>query len=592
MRVKEDSQSVAVDAGIRGLLARWVKRPQQAAQSASLTTRIFAARGLGEDLAAQTFLAPSMSHLHDPSLMPGLDRAAARLVDAIRKGEQIAIYGDYDVDGVTATSVLYHTIKCLCPQAIVTTYVPHRIDEGFGLNAEALRQLADGGAKVIVTVDCGITASEPARELHRHSGGNVDLIITDHHNLPGVGEALPDAYALVHPRLPGSAYPFGDLCGAAVAYKLAWRMGTLWSGTARVPDAMRTLLVELLALVSMGVVADVVPLIGENRVLASFGLGRIRNSPLPGLKELIAASGLDGEKIAAEDVGFKLGPRLNASGRLGHAREAVELLTTATGARASEIAAELDRQNDLRRAVEKKIVDTAIEMATQGGMTQPSQRAIVLACDDWHAGVVGIACSRLVDKFHRPVILLGRNEGHFHGSGRSVHGFSLHAALQECSHLLDAFGGHDMAAGVKVRPENFSEFQKTFIDVANREIGEDQLLSRIEFDTDAAPGELTPAAVMDLKRMEPFGRDNPRIQVRLPGVRINGRAELMGKDLNHLSMRVGDGGRMMRVVGWRMGVLANQIPAGATIDVLIHPRINEWNGNRTVEGELIDLRVL
>lgn len=592
MRVREDGQPVALNAAISGMLSRWVMRPQMAAPTAPLSTRILAARGLHIEQEAHDFLTPSMSHLHDPSLMPGLDKAAARLIDALRSGQKIAIYGDYDVDGVTATSVLYHTFQCLCPNANITTYVPHRIDEGYGLNTEALRQLADSGSHVIVTVDCGITAVEPARELKRHSGGTVDLIITDHHNLPAEGMPLPDAYAHVHPRLPGSRYPFGELCGAAVAYKLAWRIGTLWTGTSKVPDAMRTLLIEMLALVSMGIVADVVPLVGENRVLASFGLARIKNSPLPGLKELVAASGLDGENVAAEDVGFKLAPRLNASGRLGHAREAVELLTIARGKRAQEIAAELSSQNELRQAVEKKIVDTAIELAVKHGMTLPTRRAIVLASTDWHAGVVGIACSRLVEKFHRPVILLGGNETHFHGSGRSVHGFSLHSALQECRHLLETFGGHDMAAGVKVRHEQFARFQEAFIEVANRELQDDHLLPRTEFDTDVTAGELTPAALLDLKRLEPFGRDNPRIQVRLKEVKLNGRAELMGKDLSHLSMRVGSGSRLMRIVGWRMGHLASKIPSGAMLDVLIHPKVNEWNGSRSVEGEMVDFRIL
>ena len=588
MRVREDGKPVLVQAAIRGMLSQWVMRPQLAAPTAPLPTRILAARGVQSE---EAFLSPSMSHLHDPSLMPGLDRAATRLVQALKNGEKIAIYGDYDVDGITATSILYHTFLCLSPQANITTYVPHRIEEGYGLNADALRQLADEGARVIVTVDCGITAAGPAQALRKHAGDKVDLIVTDHHNLPTEVSGFPEAFALVHPRLPGSAYPFGELCGAAVAYKLAWRMGTLWTGSAKVPDAMRTLLIELLALVSMGIVADVVPLIGENRVLASFGLARIKNSPLPGLMELIAASGLDGEKIAAEDVGFRLAPRLNAAGRLGHAREAVELLTTARGHRAQTIASELGTQNTRRQAVEKRIVESAIELATRHGMTQSGRRAIVLACEDWHAGVVGIACSRLVEKFHRPVLLLGGSEGHFHGSGRSVHGFSLVNALQECKPLLESFGGHDMAAGVRVHNENFAKFQEAFIAIANRELQDDQLLASTQFDTDVVASELTPASLLDLKRLEPFGRDNPRIVVRLRNVKLNGRAELMGQDLSHLSMRVGTENRLMRLVGWRMGHLASKIPSGALLDVLIHPKINDWNGKKSVEGELVDFRL-
>jgi single-stranded-DNA-specific exonuclease len=269
---------------------------------------------------------------------------------------------------------------------------------GTGSMKRRSARLSRKGARLIVSVDCGVTAREPAR-VARELG--VDLIITDHHNPPATVEELPDAYAVVHPRHPLSTYPFGELCGAGVAYKLAWRLCTLACGSERIDPAMRELLLELLAPCALGVIADVVPLVDENRVIARFGLAKVKTSQIAGLRALVKASGLDGEKVSAEDVGFKLAPRLNACGRMGHAREAVELLTTAKGERAAEIAADLTRKNDERREVERRIFEEAAAMAQERGMTSPECRAIVLANASWHTGVVGIVCSRLVEKFHR-----------------------------------------------------------------------------------------------------------------------------------------------------------------------------------------------
>ena len=399
---------------IRGLTRVWKPRSVSAfgdAQRVMLHDRVARARGLVDPVAAEKFLAPALTHLHDPALLPGLERAAARMLAAARSGERMVIYGDYDVDGVTATAILYHTLKAIAPGCALSTYVPHRLEEGYGLSAASVRELCERGEKVIVSVDCGVTAFEPAR-VAKDAG--VDLIITDHHNLPTEGQGLPDAYAIVHPRLPGSNYPFGELCGAGVAFKLAWRLLTLAHGGAKLPEAWRGLLLELLGLCALGVIADVVPLVDENRVIARFGLVKIKYTANPGLAALVEASGLGGENVQAEDVGFKLGPRLNACGRMGHAREAVELLTTATGERAAEIAAQLSRLNTQRQATERGIVEQACAMAVDAGMTTDDTRAIVLAHPEWHAGVVGIVCSRLVEKFARPVVMDAQTErGYF-----------------------------------------------------------------------------------------------------------------------------------------------------------------------------------
>lgn len=586
-------------AAVRGMLGVWRPRgePVDGGEGLPLVARVLAARGLGEAAAGKDFLHPTLKLMHDPSLMPDMDRAAQRLLAAAKGGEKIVIYGDYDVDGVSATAILYHTLRHVAPGCGVATYVPHRLEEGYGLNAEAIRALAAEGARLIVSVDCGVTAHEPAR-VAREVG--VDLIVTDHHNPPPTVEDLPAAYAVVHPRRPDSLYPFGDLSGSAVAFKLAWRLATMACGGERVGAATRELLLEMLGLASLGVIADVVPLQGENRVLARFGLSKLRHSTNVGVRALIEASGLDGENVGEYDVGFKLGPRLNACGRLGHAREAVELLTVAAPGRAKEIAEQLTALNNKRRAVEKQIAEEAAALAEQAGMTGRDRRAIVLASEGWHAGVVGIACSRLVGQFYRPTILMHREGDECHGSGRSVEGFNLHGALERCSHLLTGFGGHDMAAGVRVSAAKLPAFVEAFTEVANERIRAESLCARIDYDAVASLGELTQHAVRELSCLAPFGRDNPAVRVKLEGVKVEGRPRPMGQTGSHASLfvKAADAGResvrfprSLRLVGWSWAERLRELPVGCEIDAVVEPKISTWQGSGAVEGELIDLRV-
>ncbi len=597
----------------RGMTRVWVAHPApepsepHAGNLEPLAARVLAARGLTDPRASAEFLQPSLKHLHDPSLMSGMDRAAERILGAARRGEPIAIYGDYDVDGVSATAILYHTLRAIAPAADIRTYVPHRMDEGYGLHTEALRQLAAEGAKLIVSVDCGITAVEAARSA---AGLGLDLVITDHHNPPEPGDALPDAYALVHPRLPGrgpqpqssavggpSAYPFGDLCGAGVAFKLAWRLCTLFCGAPRVREDLRGLLIELLALAALGVVADVVPLLGENRVIARYGLARIAHSSVIGLRALVEASGLAGGaegaggRIDAEHVGFVLAPRLNACGRMGHARDAVELFTTADKDRAIAIARDLSRLNDERRAAESRVVEQAREMAEAAGMTGPERRAIVLAHPDWHAGVLGIACSRLVDRFHRPTILMQTRDGECRGSGRSIDGYSLHAALSRCAGLLSKFGGHDMAAGLHLAQDDLGGFTEAFLRDAGERLAPEDLARRVSVDCEARLEELTPAATAQLEMMAPFGQGNPRPRVLVRAVRTASAAEALGSEGKHLALRLRQGPTLLRTVGWNWGGIRESLPAGVELDAVLAPKVSRWNGSVRVEPELVDLRL-
>ena len=572
----------------RGLTKLWKQRaPVGVDPGATLLARVLACRGLTDADAIRAFVEPSLKHLHDPSLIPDLDRAALRLLAALQNREPVVIYGDYDVDGVTATAILYHSFRLIAPDALVRTYVPHRLEEGYGLNAAAIGQLAAEGARVIVSVDCGITAVEPAAIAVR---AGVDLIITDHHNPPRSEAELPDAFAVVHPRRPGSAYPFAELSGAGVAYKLAWRLATLHCGGQKVSPEFRTLLIELLAFAALGAIADVVPLTGENRVLTRHGLQRIKHSANPGLRALVEASGLAGDEIDSDHVGFALGPRLNACGRMGHAREAVDLFTTATPAQAAMIAANLCKLNDQRRSTERRIADHAAEMARSAGMTGPDHRAIVLAHADWHAGVIGIVCSRLVDQFHRPTILMQLKDGQAHGSGRSIDGFSLHAALEACSSHLISFGGHDMAAGLRLDAANLDAFTGAFVSRANGSLAPDDLVGSLSFDCEARLAELTTDTVLKLEMLSPFGMGNPRPRICLPGIRLDRAPTFIGSGGRHLALTVRQDDRWMRMVAWNWGDRRDHLTAGAQIDAVVSPKISSYS--RAVEPELEDLHLL
>jgi single-stranded-DNA-specific exonuclease len=364
------------------------------------------------------------------------------------------------------------------------------------------------------------------------------------------------------------------------------------AGCSRLPLVLRDLLVDLLGLAALGAIADVVPLLGENRVIVRSGLTRIRTSPFIGLRALVKASGLDGDRIDTDGVGFSLAPRLNACGRLGHAREALELMLTDDPARAAEIARDLTRLNDSRRAVEKQIAGQALELASERGMLDPDSRSIVLSHPEWHTGVIGIVCSRLVERTGRPTILLQDQGDMLAGSGRSIDGYSLHAALCECAAHLHTFGGHDMAAGLKLSAGNLDAFRDAFASHASRLLNPEDLVPRVVFDCDASIRDLTPLAIRQLDLLAPFGRENSPVRVRLCGVRVSARPEQFGKAGGHIKLTLRDGERTLRVIGWNWAVrlleTAASIPVGTRIDALVIPKVSAWSG--LVEPELVDLQ--
>ena len=545
-------------------------------------------RGITSFEDAQAFLRPSLLSLADPALIPGLPAAAQRIARAIRDREKIVVYGDYDVDGITATSILWHAITLL--GGIVDSYIPHRLEEGYGLNGEAISQIISVGAKLIVTVDCGITAIEPAKIAREHG---VDLIITDHHEWHGEPPVLPDCFGIVHPRLPGEGKPYPNpyLCGAGVAFKLAWGVGQQIAGAAKVSESFRGFLLEATALAALGTIADVVPLVGENRVLAHFGLSGLQASKLTGIRALIESASLAGKNLDTYDVGFLLAPRLNACGRLGHAALAVEMLTTAGDAKAREIAIYLESQNRARQAVEKQILEQAVALVESNGWADEKHRALVLGAEGWHAGVIGIVASRIVERFCRPTVMVALSNGHGQGSGRSIAGFHLARALESCGAHLEAFGGHEMAAGLKIETARLEDFRQAFCEVANASVTEEMLKPVLTVECAAELSQMTEALVKDLDRVGPFGHGNRRPLVCVEKAYVAGSPRRVGKTGDHLQLMVKQKGRAMRCIAFGAGEMLDRLESGREIRLAVEPGINEFNGRTNVELVVKDLQL-
>jgi single-stranded-DNA-specific exonuclease len=542
-------------------------------------------RDLKNPDAARRFLDAPLAGLHPPMSLPGVPEAVERLHQAVEARKKVCIYGDYDADGVTGTAILFGLLQQLGVPA--EFYVPHRLEEGYGLNKEALRQLAASGVQVVVTVDCGIASLDEADEAAQLG---IELIVTDHHEMK---DRLPAAACCVHPRLPGGDYPFGGLSGAGVAFKLAWALAVRHCGSEKVTDRLRNYLLDALCLATLGLVADVVPLADENRILVRAGLNRLREKPPLGVKALIDSAKINPDgPIRSEDVGFKLAPRLNAAGRLGCARLVVEILTTSNPARAREVAEYLEGQNGQRQTLERKMVAQAKDLIERDGID--GSAAVVLAHADWHPGVVGIVAGRLVEYLGRPVVLFALKDGAdvVTGSGRSVPGFELHEALKACDDLLAGHGGHAMAAGVKIRPQDIPAFRERLHGLAARHFpaGEPPA-PRLRLDAEVPLSALTPGLLRDLEKLEPYGADNPRPRFLAGGLEIVGDPRRIGKDERHLNFRVRQSGTSMRVVGWGMGDRLDELMSGdRKCCVAFTPRVNVWQGNRTIELEAVDFQ--
>jgi single-stranded-DNA-specific exonuclease len=561
---------------------------ERAAGVPSVVAQLLVARGICEPNTVRDFLECKLSALRDPELLPGIPAAADRIMAAVAAQQPIVVYGDYDADGMTATALLLGCLRTLGAQA--SYYVPHRIEEGYGLNDEALRTLAERGTRMVITVDCGIASvreAQTAREL------GLELIVTDHHQFC---EQLPDAAALVHPRLPGTSYPFGELSGAGVAFKLAWALCTRASQAKRVSPVMRSFLMQAVGLAAIGTVADVVPLVDENRVLVRHGLTALKERPPLGLAHLMRVCKLHEKPyLECEDIGFSLAPRLNAAGRLGQAQLAVELLTTPTLERAMALADYLHELNGSRDSLERSVY-LAANKQIQVQCDLESDAAIVLAGRGWHPGVIGIVAGRLAEKHHRPVVLIALDELGVKpgiGSGRSVPGFDLHAALCACSEHLISQGGHAAAAGLKVEESRVDDFRAAFLDcVAAALRSADARQGReLRIDGEVIFSTLTPTIVEQIERLAPFGHGNARPVLCASNVTLAEPAKLIGNGGRHLSLRLRQHNVTMRAVAFGGGEWAAEIGrVDGPIHIAFRPVINTFAGRRTVEAHVADWR--
>jgi len=546
-----------------------------------LLAQLLINRGVTDPQSGSAFLRPKLTDLISPELLPGVKSAAQRIRLALTRKQKITLYGDYDVDGITGVAILWQILTLL--GANVDYYIPHRIDEGYGLNTEAVESIAKSGAKLLITIDCGITA-HTAAELAQKLG--LDLIICDHHCL---ADTLPAAFAIVHPALDKS-YANPDSSGSLVAFKLGWAVADLFKTGPKLSPQVRDFMLNATSLAAMGVIADVMELRGENRTLASFGLSLLSDPKLPGLQALIESAELTGKGLDSYHIGFRLAPMLNAAGRIGHARLAVELLTSISRPHADQIADYLKGQNSQRQRFERKIFNHACQLIEKLGLDNPKRKTIVLADTSWHSGVVGIVASRIVDKFFRPAIVINSGSTPAQGSARSIPGFDILTAISACSKHLVRFGGHKMAAGVTIQPENVQKFADDLETYAQTHLRDEQCTPKLNIDALAQLSEFNFESVNELKLLGPFGQGNPEPLFATKGVRLCAPPRRVGADADHLQLAVTDHTNSIRCIGFRMGSLEKKLLERDSFDIAYHAAIDSFNGNSSVQLVLEDIR--
>ena len=530
---------------------------------------------------ARSFLSPKLTDLIEPEQMYGVPEAAEHVQRAIEEGKKISIYGDYDVDGITSVAILWHLLKILGAQ--VDYYIPHRMDEGYGLNTDAVRQLAEGGTELMITVDCGITGIEEVRLAHELG---IEVIITDHHE---PSEVLPEAEAIVHPRLDPE-YGNPHSAGAMVAFKLAWAIANRHKKDGQLPDDLRQYLLNATTLAGIGTIADVVDLRGENRVLSGYGLKALENSDLVGIRALVHTAQIQASDVDSYAVAFRLAPMLNAAGRMGHARLAVELMTTDSEVRAMQISQYLKDQNRLRQQCQRDIFKQAKQRIMQAGLNHPDRKTIVLSDDNWHTGVIGIVASKVIDAFYRPTILINTSNGMGQGSGRSIPGFNLHGALTACGEHLLSFGGHEMAAGLKVESEKIAAFTEAFEAYAHENLEHDALESFLGIDAETQIADFNERIMKELNFLEPFGQGNPKPVFATRGVKLIAPPRTVGSRNDHLQISISDISGAVRCIGFGMGKLEKKLLEADTFSVAFEPQYNTYNGQTNLQFVLSDIQ--
>lgn len=519
------------------------------------------------------FIDPKISALSDPFILKGMERAIDRITDAFRENEKILIYGDYDVDGITATSLLFLVFNRLGAQ--VDFYLPNRLRDGYGLTEEGILEAKNRGVTLIVSVDTGITAIE---EVKFAAAQGIECIITDHHE---PSDSLPEAAAIVNHKQHDCPYDRAELAGVGVAFKVAQALY-------RRLGQDESELEEHLDLVALGTSADIVPLLGENRTLTRHGFRQIARTTKPGLKSLAFVSGLIGKEIGTGQVVFVLAPRINAIGRLGDAKHAVRLLTTRDEQVASKIARELDSENKRRKSIDEVTLKEAIAQIDEV-CDLDNDKAIILCSEGWHLGVIGIVASRIVEKYHLPTVLIAIDNGEGKGSARSIPGFHLTEALKHCEDILIRYGGHKYAAGLTIKPENVKEFRRRLIEVSSKLLSDDDMVSKMFIDSEIELDQINNELLDIMETFSPFGPMNMRPIFLTRNIEIVGQPYKVGR--NHLKMKIRKGNSVFDVIGFGFGELVRPLAMRAgTIDMTYVVEYNHWNGVTRIQLRVKDIK--
>ena len=535
-----------------------------------LTAIILYNRGIREDGQIKDFLARDLSGMHDPFLMKDMDKAVERILLAKKNNEKITIYGDYDVDGITSIAILYKYLKNMGLE--VGFYVPDRMVEGYGVNRDALDKIKADGTAVIITVDTGITAIEEA-DYAKSIG--IDFIITDHHECK---ESIPDVYAAIDPKRKDCEYPFKSLAGVGVVFKLIQALDS--------SESIENLMDEYADLMCLGTVSDISPLIDENRVIVTEGLKRFKTTKNIGLKALIDVS-TNGKAITTSTIGYTIAPRINASGRLGCASTSVELFLTEDEEEAAKLADSLCHENTLRQQTEQKMFKEALEYIEQHPEIKDDD-ILVIPHENWHHGIVGIVSSKITEKYYKPSILFAVDGDSAKGSGRSIAGFNLFGALENCSGLLEKFGGHELAAGLTIKSENIEAFRKKINEYAKGRIEDMTLVPTISLDAQIKVPYITIDTVHDINKLQPFGVNNPTPSFSVRNIKIH-RISVMSEG-KHLRMTLYKDGKYLDTVGFGMGDYYSMFKEGDYIDVAFALDINDYKGFQNVQLILKDMR--
>ncbi|MDR2805998.1 MAG: single-stranded-DNA-specific exonuclease RecJ [Dysgonamonadaceae bacterium] len=537
-------------------------------------------RGIIDEKDVQQFFNPHLKDLHDPFLLPDMPVAVKRLEKALGNKERILIYGDYDVDGTTAVALVYKFLEQFCLKSKLDYYIPDRSEEGSGISVQGVDYAHEKGAKLIIALDCGIKAKEV---IEYAAGLGVDVIVCDHHK---PDEELPPALAVVDAKRPDSIYPYEHLSGCGVGFKFmqafALNNGIEFSR-----------LKNLLDLCAVSIASDIVPLTGENRVLAAYGLRQLNQNPSKGLKGIIDVCGLTGKEITLSDIVFKIGPRINASGRMMNGKEAVDLLLAKDLKSAREKSENIDQYNDDRRELDKKTTDEAYALIEQDSHLM-AEKIIMVFNREWHKGVIGIVASRLTEKYYKPAIVLTESNGFISGSARSVTGFDIYAAIESAKDLLENFGGHTFAVGITIREENLELFKERLEAYADEFMMAEQMTQRLDIDAALSFNEINNKLVADLKRMSPYGADNQKPVFCSFNVRDAGESKLVGKELEHIKLELLDplSENVMQAIAFNMAHFYEAIKSGRPFDICYTVEENNYNNATTIQLMIIDIRIL